>query len=42
MLTFKKKNMFYLGIFGLAFEITIVIFEISALNFALLQSLMQK
>ena len=34
--------MLYLGIFGLEFERIIVIFEISALEFSLLQSLVQK
>ena len=41
ILTFLKK-MLYLGIFGLEFERIIVIFEISALEFSLLQSLVQK
>ena len=32
----------YLGIFGLEFEKNMVIFEITVLEFALLQSLVQK
>ena len=34
--------MLYLGIFGLEFEKVIAIFEINALEFASLQSLVQK